>query len=113
MSAPKPCLGYRSRTAAVVALRGQGLHDAEIADRIGIPAQTVGALAASAKRAKRPAERDGRTVVFPVDILDRLRPHADRRGISCNELARRLVDIAAEEGMIDAILDDAGEGVRG
>lgn len=106
MSAPKPTLGYRSRTAAVIALRGQGLSDRQIADRIGITHAAVSALAASGKRSTRPAEANGRTIVFPADILDRLAPHAEVRGISCNELARRIVDIAAEEGMIDAILDD-------
>jgi DNA-binding NarL/FixJ family response regulator len=36
MGAPKPCLGYPSRSAAIAALREQGLSDQEIADRIGI-----------------------------------------------------------------------------
>ncbi|MDX9862181.1 MAG: hypothetical protein RBS99_14825, partial [Rhodospirillales bacterium] len=67
MGAPKPCLGYPSRTAAVLALRGQGLDDVEIAQRIGIRRETVGALACSAEgRQRRPAEANGRTVVFPV-----------------------------------------------
>ena len=58
------------------------------------------------KRTPRPAETHGRTILFPTDILDALRPHADRRGITVNDLARRIVDVACEEGMIDAILDD-------
>lgn len=106
MSAPKPTLGYPSRTAAVMALRKKGMTDAAIAERMGIDINAVSALAASGRRAKRPAEVQGKTVVFPIDILDRLRPHADRRGISCNELARRLIETAIDEGMIDAVLDD-------
>lgn len=106
MSAPKPTLGYPSRTAAVLDLRHRGLRDAEIADRIAISVQTVAALAASAKRRKRPSEAGGRTVVIPVDVLDRLTPHATARGISTNELVRRLIDTAVDDGMIDAILDD-------
>lgn len=39
-----PCLGYPSRTAAVLALRGQGLSTREIAVRIGIEVKTVAAL---------------------------------------------------------------------
>jgi transcriptional regulator len=106
MSAPKPTLGYPSRTAAVLDLRRQGLRDTEIAARIDIPVQTVAALGASAKRRARPAETHGRTVVIPTDILDRLAPHATTRGISTNELVRRLVETALDEGLIDAVLDD-------
>ena len=57
-------------------------------------------------RATRPAEKHGRTILFPRDILDRLQPHADRRSISVNELLRRLADTIAEDGMVDSVLDD-------
>ena len=108
MGAPKPTLGYPSRTAAVLAMRAQGRSTSAIADILGIDKGTVGALEASAtrSRARRPAEANGRTVLFPVEILDRLRPHADRRGISANELARRIVDAVAEDNLIDAVLED-------
>lgn len=69
---------------------------------------TVGALEASGRR-KRPAEANGRTVLFPIDTLEKLRAAAEVRGITANELARRLVDTAAEENMIDAILDDMAQ----
>lgn len=108
MGAPKPALGYPSRTAAVAALRQQGCGTAEIAARIGINEGAVTALEASGRRprAARPAEAQGRTVLFPADILDRLRPDAERRGISVNELARRIVEAVAEDRMVDAVLDD-------
>ena len=75
---------------------------------MGISPNTVSGLLGSARRQRRskPAERHGKTILFPDDVLDRLRPHAERRGISCNELARRLVETSIEEGMIDAVLDD-------
>ncbi|MCW3783567.1 hypothetical protein [Defluviimonas salinarum] len=57
-------------------------------------------------RATRPSERNGRTVVFPTDALDRLKPHAERREISVNELLRRVVDVIVDDGLIDGILDD-------
>lgn len=106
MSAAKPTLGYPSRTAAVQALRAQGLDDRTIAERIGIAVGTVGALAASGRRRQRPAEANGRTVLFPADILDRLGPAASERHISANELARRIVEAVADDGLIDAVLDD-------
>jgi len=64
-----------------------------------VPGERIG-------RHKRPAEEYGRTVVIPCDILDKLTPHAQRRGISVNELVRRLADVAADDGLVDGILDD-------
>lgn len=107
MGAPKPTLGYRSRTDAVLALRADGLTDRQIADRIGIPPKNVASLAVMSGKARlRPAEQFGRTVLFPIDILERLGPAADARGITVNELARRLVETAVDDGLIDSILDD-------
>lgn len=106
-------LGYPSRTDAVIALRRQGLTTRQIAERIGVEVKTVSALEhsalRSAKRAKRPAEEHGRTILFPTDILDRLAPHAARRGVHVNRLARMIVEVAVEEGMVDNILDDLEE----
>lgn len=47
---------------------------------------------------------------FPVcqrEVLAALRPHASRREITVNELARRIVEAAIEGKLIDAVLDDA------
>lgn len=104
-----PTLGYPSRTAAVLALRAKGIHQRDIGVRIGISHSTVAALEASAKRTfrhKRPAEVNGRTVVFPIDILEALRPHAEKRNTTPNALARMIVDTVVDEGIIDAVLDD-------
>ena len=108
MGAPKPTLGYPSRTAAVSALRNAGHDTKQIAARIGISEANVTALEASASRPRpmRPAEAIGRTVLFPIDVLDRLKPYAERRRVTVNELARRIVETVADEGMIDAVLDD-------
>lgn len=111
MGAAKPTLGYPSRTAAVLALRSQGLDDVEIACRIGIRREAVSALAWSAEgRRRRPAEANGRTVVFPVTVLARLIPYAAARSISTNELARRIVEAAVDDSIVDAVLDDRGNG---
>lgn len=112
MGAPKQTLGYPSRTEAVLALRANGLSTRQIAERIGIQDQTVTALEHSSGRAKkrptRPSEENGRTVLFPRRVLDRLGPHAAKRGIHPNHLARLLVEIAVDENMIDSIMDDDG-----
>lgn len=109
----KPCLGYSSRTEAVIGLRRLGLTTAQIADRIGIEHSTVTALEhsgmRSTKRQGRPAEEHGRTVLFPIDILDRLRPAAARRGMAVNSLARRIVETVIDDNLIDSVLDDLDE----
>lgn len=112
MGGPKPTLGYASRTDAVLALRAKGLSNVLIAERIGISPSTVGALICSHERYRqpRPAEANGRTVVVPVDVLDALMVHAARRGISVNELVRRIVETAADDDLVDAILDDGRDG---
>ena len=105
----KPTLGYASRTDAVLALRAQRASTAEIARRLAIEPKTVTALEHSAgrrQRAPRPAEEMGRTIVFPVDILDSLSPHAAKRGVHVNSLARRIVETVVDENMVDAVLDD-------
>lgn len=113
MSSPKPTIGYRTRTEAIFALRGQGLTDRTIAERLGISTGTISALehsAARAKsRAKRPAEEHGRTIVFQVDVLDRLAPHAAKRGITVNSLVRKLIDTIADECLVDSVMDDLEE----
>lgn len=108
----KATLGYPSRTEAVIGLRGQGYSTRQIAEAVGIQSKTVVALELSAARARRePKEADtpGRGVLFPVDILDALSPHAAKRGIHANTLARMIVETVVDENMIDAVLDDAAD----
>ena len=108
MPAAKPCLGYPSRTEAVVALKRSGLSTRAIAERIGIQMKTVVALEHSSDRWRkpRPSERMGRTVVFPVDVLDALALHAAKRGMHANRLACLIVATVVDDGMVDAVLDD-------
>lgn len=109
MSVAKPTLGYPSRTAAVVALRGEGLTPAAIAAKIGIKRETVAALEHSARRGRptRPTEEQGRTIVFPIDLLDELRPHAERRSVHVNALVRRLIECIVDDDLVTAVLGDA------
>lgn len=114
MGAPKPTLGYASRTDSILGMQAQGVPNEEICRRIGIKMSTLTALEHSAARSttrqagrkRRPAEAQGRTVLFPVDVLEQLVPHAAARKISPNELARRLVEAAVEDRLVDAVLDD-------
>ncbi len=112
MGTRKQTLGFPSRTDAVLAMRSQRLSTRQIAERIGIPESTVTALEHSAGRARRqprPHEELCRTVLFPLDVLDALGPHAARRNMHPNRLARLIVEIVVDEKMIDAVLDDADD----
>jgi hypothetical protein len=89
-------------------------HDDQHTDRSMSLAATCYAMFASVSDEMRgatdlPAEINGRTILFPRDILDRLGPHAAKRCIHPNSLARMIVEIAVEEGLIDSILDDGAE----
>jgi hypothetical protein len=112
MAKGKPTLGYPSRTEAVLALRRQQLTTHAIAERIGIQPKTVLSLETSATRSLRRRSQNCRTVVFPIDLLNALGPHAARRGVSANELARRVVEAALDDKLIDAVLDDADDVAR-
>lgn len=112
MGSAIPCLGYRSRTEAVFALRSQGLPTQEIARRVGIEPKTVTALEASqnrkdATRIQPTALPSWNTVAIDADTLRALRPHAARRGITVTTLARNLLIVLADDDLVDALLDDA------
>ena len=106
MPAAKPVLGYPSMTAAVVALRAQGLSAADVARRLGVSVDTVSAL-------ERPPRRRGsRPVRLPADVAKLLQKPADRRGLRVEQLALTIISTVARDGMVDAVLDDA-EGMDG
>lgn len=79
MGAPKPCLGYPSRTAAVQALQAKGIDNATIAARIGIRPSLVTALAGKAEKPCRKL-----TDEQIADLIDRR-----ERGWSYERLAQR------------------------
>ena len=113
MGAPKPCLGFSSRTEAVIALRKRGLTTDAIAAQIGITTHQVISLEASARRHDRNADQAAKlsdsALLLPPRLIHALTPHADRRGISPAMLAFRIVETVIAEKMVDAVLDDLSE----
>lgn len=103
MPAAKPVLGYPSMTAAVVALRAQGLSASAVARRLGIPANNVASMESAARRRVVPPVR------LPVDVARLLERPARRRGIGIDCLALRIIATVARDGMVDAVLDDGDE----
>lgn len=98
MPTAMPTKGYPSRIAAINALKRKGLGPTKIGKELGLSGRQVGCLMQSNRRA---------VVNFPRDTLELLRPHAKKRRMSVSGLAIALVFAAADEGMVDAILDDA------
>ncbi|MBX9860676.1 MAG: hypothetical protein K2Y20_13980 [Sphingomonas sp.] len=115
MAGAIPCLGYPSRTAAVLALRGEGLSTRDIATRIGIDAKQVAALWGSAAHTDREPRRRSRDpgniprhrVGIDATSIGRLRHHANRRGIPVDLLIEQIVMVVADDNLVDALLDDA------
>lgn len=97
MPASIPTLGYPSRTEAVCALRVQGYRPARIGRILGMTQHQVSNLLQSDRRHQ---------VNFPREVLKLLEPHAARRGMSVSGLAIAIVFAAAEDKLIDALLDD-------
>lgn len=106
MAAPIPCLGYRSRTAAVIALRAQGLRTSEIADRIGITPKIVQDLENSAARSRVPGAL-GVTCNIAPRCAVLLEQPAKRRGLSVKALVEAMIETIARDQMVDAVLDDS------
>lgn len=59
-----------------------------------------------AERQKRPVEAQSRTIVVSRDVLDLLQPAASARGISVNALCRHLLSAIADDGLVEAVLND-------
>lgn len=118
MGAPKPCLGYRSRTEAVMAMRAQGMDTRAIASRIGIELKTVTALEGSAARSDRARDRRAstdyvhvdRAIILPVTLAHDLREPARKRRLSVERLAIDLLEAIAADDLVEAVLDDRPNG---
>ncbi len=116
MPAPIPCMGHASITDAVMALIAEGLAPGEILRRVNVAlgrdpddrraVSLVYAVCSTGGQRRRVLS----SVSFALERDDMrvLVGAARRRGCYARHLARRLIEIAVRDGMIDAILDDGG-----
>jgi intergrase/recombinase len=122
-----PTLGYESRTEAVVAMRAQRLSRRAIAAMLETNIPNVKTLEAygrkrdsllDQRRKQRrnnldKRRRDSTTrITVNASVARRFRRHATARGITIEELARRLLETIAADNMVDSVLDDQ-EAARG
>lgn len=103
MTAAMPTMGFPSKTAAVLALRGSGKRPKDVGRILNLSRKQVHALEYGSKRG---------TVSFPRDVLSLLTSPAKQRGLSVSGLAIALVATAALDNVIDAIMDDDGVDYR-
>ena len=107
----KPTLGFDSVKAAVVHLHGQGMGVDVIVHSTGSTSASVRTLLC--KNGLRPhrqstaARADQRFFIeIQRDLVQLLRPHAARRGLTVAALAALIIDTVAVEEIVDATLDD-------
>lgn len=100
MSRAIPVLGYASKSEAVVALRGLGWTERQIADKLGIKPNTVTSL--EAKHRQRAAK--WRQTV-EVNVHHDLIREASRRQLTTDELVNRILRNVVQDKLFNAILD--------
>src|SRR3546814_6785472 len=107
-----PTLGYHSKQAAIVALVEQGLPNSVIAERLGMNGRDFASAKSRAlkRMGRRPRDwgRIGQAwqVRLPARLVEEIMPHAEARGCTPNELARRIVEAAIDHDLVAAVLDD-------
>lgn len=107
MSAPKPILGYPSKTAAILALRAQNMQTAEIADMLGMKSNAVAAIESSARNnaALRSLGGKVRAIALSSEEIDKLIIHAFAWKVRPSHLATQIVAAVLSKGMVDAVLE--------
>lgn len=88
MFAPKPVDHYPSKRAAVAAMRRNGVSLRHAEWAVGWNT------------------KDRRVVNLPKEVVDMIEPHARSRGQSTAKLIAALLFAAAEDGLIDALMED-------
>lgn len=97
----KQTLGYPSRTAAVVAFRGEGHTFRDIAGWLGIAETTARTLDYEAR-----SKRVLRAVRLPQDVITQLDKEAKSRKTTAARLAARLLTAICDNDLFNAVLDD-------
>lgn len=104
------------RRAEIVAMADRGVTPREIAVRLRLQPQTIHHYLWLARRecettarfkAGSPAEVGSSRAIISRELAERLRPAAHARGLTVPALAKSILARVADDGLIDAVLDDA------
>lgn len=100
MSRAIPVLGYPSKSEAVVALRGLGWTENQIAAKLNIKPSTVTSL--EVRHRQRAAKRKQ---TLEVNVHHDLIREAARRRLTTDELIERILKNVVQDKLFTAILD--------
>jgi hypothetical protein len=100
----KPTMGYPTRRDAIIAMHADGKTQKEISTALRVTKGYVSGVLSEAGRTRRTLHS---YVTIPADTLAMIQDDADRRGVHVKELAARLLTKTAQDGLVDAIMDDA------
>ena len=106
----------RASTIQIAELGIQGCRPAKIAEQLGIRVERVYHAFRTARRNGIDVPKYGTTgmrhtetrVKINPALRGVLAPHAATRGLKTGELAQLILRTVAEDGLIDAVLDDGG-----
>lgn len=104
----KPVMGYPSQTAAIRALKAQGMQLSEIAQLLGMKTNNVTSAASTAAKHRARSVDYGKPqqVYLGIRTIAALKPYAEARGVLPTKLVQMLIDTVVRDGMVDAVLDD-------
>lgn len=113
MAVARPCMGFPSRTDAVVYLASKGMTDREIARAISVqhPLDPIAHTTVSKLRHSRikALPRTPLEIRLPKATAARLTALATARGQHTHRLAAQIIEIVVSDDLLNAILDD-GDG---
>ncbi len=114
MAAPVRTLGFASRREAILSLAMQGLTPSEIAESINTAHPEAAASGRQIGSYLSALRRNGQCVPVPVrldeELYQQLTTAAKARGSRADHLAGRLMATILRDQLVDAILDDGGDG---
>ena len=95
---------------ALVLFRG-GATYAEIAAKLDTTIESVrGSVSRARSRGDLPpgeaVKKESPRLLINQEMVARIRPEAERRGLTDTQLARRILESVCKDGLIGAVLDD-------
>lgn len=98
----KPCLGFKSKGAAIISLREQGMTHTEIGRILDMSPRAVSSLFC---RTKQRMVRSARAIHISANLFLDLEREAQRRGMDVDVFARKLLETIVVDKLYSAVMD--------
>lgn len=99
----KPTLGYETKSAAVIAMRAEGLTFGQIGKRLNMPSRAASSMY---HRTVKRLQRAVRTVELQGNVFLDLEREAVARGMTAGEFAEELLKRIVIDKLYAAVLDE-------